>query len=159
MADTVFVADPVRLAAEAEANAELDAQIARLQIQLLEKEQQLRAINDELMSTRQEVVRNLAKLQSQASRAEAASGLSEAEIALTRLERRDGGPELADFVDAPRTTAVLSTWPPRHGRLFNPLRRDWEHLTIAHRGQARRSSRSPSHSGRSAAAISGRDQA
>jgi len=96
--DTVFVSDTVRI--EAGADPQLEAQVARLQIQLLEKEQQLQASNNELTATRQEVVRNLAKLQSQASRAEAASGLSEAEIALEQLERSNGGEALTDFSDA-----------------------------------------------------------
>ena len=92
--DTVFVSDTVVV----ESTAETDAQIARLQLQLLERDQQIRVLDDELAASRQEVVRNLAKLQSQASRAEAASGLSEAEIAVERLGRLEGGrglPELA----------------------------------------------------------------
>ena len=107
--DTVYVSDTVRIETEAAADAQLEAQVARLQIQLLEKEQQLQSSNEELMETRQEVVRNLAKLQSQASRAEAASGLSEAEIALEQLGRRDGGRELSEFVDAQALIAEGST--------------------------------------------------
>jgi len=98
--DTVYMVDTVRVETEAAADAELQAQVARLQIQLLEREGQLRVVNDELASTRQEVVRNLAKLQSQASRAEAASGLAEAEIALQALERAPGGTDLPEYSEA-----------------------------------------------------------
>lgn len=105
--DTVYVSDTVRV--ESGADAALEAQVARLQIQLLEKEQQLELVNDELVSTRQEVVRNLAKLQSQASRAEAASGLAEAEIALEQLGRMDGGHDLPEFSDAQALISEGST--------------------------------------------------
>jgi hypothetical protein len=94
--DTVVVSDTVVV----ERTAETDAQIARLQIQLLERDQRIRGLDEELAASRQEVVRNLAKLQSQASRAEAASGLAEAEIAVERLGRLDGGSDLTEYADA-----------------------------------------------------------
>jgi hypothetical protein len=94
--DTVVVSDTVVV----ESTAEADARIARLQIQLLERDQQIRGLNEELATSRQEVVRNLAKLQSQASRAEAASGLAEAEIAVERLGRLDGGSDLPEYAEA-----------------------------------------------------------
>ncbi len=94
--DTVFVSDTVVV----ESTAETEARIARLQLQLLEREQQIRVLDEELAASRQEVVRNLAKLQSQASRAEAASGLSEAEIAVERLGRLEGGRALPEFAQA-----------------------------------------------------------
>jgi len=98
--NTVYVVDTVEVTVEAAADAELEAQVARLQIQLLEKDVQLREMDAELASTRQEVVRNLAKLQSQATRAEAASGLAEAEIALQTLARTPGGPDLPEYAES-----------------------------------------------------------
>lgn len=103
--DTIRVVDTVVV----RNTAETDAQIARLQIQLLEKDQQLRGLGEELAAARQEVVRNLAKLQSQASRAEAASGLAEAEIALNQLGRIEGGRALPDFAEAQARIAEGST--------------------------------------------------
>ena len=103
--DTVVVSDTVVV----QDNAQAEAQIARLQIQLLEKDQQIRGLNDELASSRQEVVRNLAKLQSQASRAEAASGLAEAEIAVEQLARAEGGEELPEYAEAQARIAEGST--------------------------------------------------
>ncbi len=94
--DTVVISDTVVV----QDGSQAEAQIARLQIQLLEHEQRIRALNEELAASRQEVVRNLAKLQSQASRAEAASGLSEAEIAVEQLGRLEGGRDLPEYVEA-----------------------------------------------------------
>jgi hypothetical protein len=88
--DTLYVADTVQVETEAAADAQLQAQVARLQIQLLERDVQLEGTQGQLAAARQEVVRNLAKLQSQASRAEAASGIAEAEIALQALARIPG---------------------------------------------------------------------
>lgn len=108
--DTVYVVDTVEVevAVESAADAQLQAQVARLQIQLLERDVQLRALQEELGSTRQEVVRNLAKLQSQATRAEAASGLAEAEIALQTLRRSEGGAELSEHAEAQARLAEAS---------------------------------------------------
>jgi len=98
--DTVVVVDTVRVETEASADAELQTQVARLQIQLLERDVRLEGMQEQLDATRQEVVRNLAKLQSQASRAEAASGMAEAEIALQALGRVQGGTNLPEFDEA-----------------------------------------------------------
>jgi len=95
--DTVLVVDTVRVVTDAEINTELENQVARMQIQLLERDVQIEELRGQLDQTRQELVRNLAKLQSQASRAEAASGLAEAEIALQALGRAPGGDELPEF--------------------------------------------------------------
>jgi len=46
---------------------------------------QLRELQEQLDATRLELVRNMARLQTQATRAEAASGMAEAEIALATL--------------------------------------------------------------------------
>jgi hypothetical protein len=106
--DTVYVVDTVEVTVESAADAQLEAQVARLQIQLLERDVQLQEMQEELSATRQEVVRNLAKLQSQATRAEAASGLAEAEIALQALGRTDGGSELPEHAQAQALLADAS---------------------------------------------------
>ena len=98
--DTVLVVDTVRIETESAADAQLESQVARLQIQLLERDVLLQGVQGQLAAARQEVVRNMAKLQSQASRAEAASGMAEAEIALEALGRTPSGRELAEFSQA-----------------------------------------------------------
>lgn len=99
--DTVFVRDTVRVQGP---NAALEARVARLEIMLLERDARIADLTRVLAQTRQEVVRNLAKLQSQASRAEAASGLAEAEIALQTVGGMPGAGDLAAYVEA---TAAL----------------------------------------------------
>jgi uncharacterized coiled-coil protein SlyX len=78
--------------------ADLDRRIARLELSLLEKEAQVDELQSQLEETRQEVVRAMAKLQTLATRAEAASGMAEAEVALQSLKNDGGqtsGPEAA----------------------------------------------------------------
>lgn len=106
--DTVLVVDTVRVETESAANPELQAHVARLQFQLLERNVQLQGMQEQLDATRQEVVRNLAKLQSQASRAEAASGMAEAEIALAALRRAPRGADLPEFAEARARVAESS---------------------------------------------------
>jgi uncharacterized coiled-coil protein SlyX len=72
------------------ARAELERRLGRLELRLLEKEAQVEELQSQLEETRQEVVRGMAKLQTLASRAEAASGMAEAEVALQSL-KTDGG--------------------------------------------------------------------
>jgi len=72
--------------------AELDRRIARLELALLEKEAQVEDLQSRLDDTRQEVVRAMAKLQTLATRAEAASGIAEAELALQPLKSVAGQP-------------------------------------------------------------------
>jgi uncharacterized coiled-coil protein SlyX len=76
--------------------AELERRLGRLELSLIEKEAQVEELQSQLQETRQEVVRGMAKLQTLASRAEAASGMAEAEVALQSL-KGDGGsvPEAA----------------------------------------------------------------
>jgi hypothetical protein len=65
--------------------------VARLEVSLLEKEAQVDELRARLEEARQEVVRAMAKLQTLASRAEAASGMAEAEVALRSLESTGPG--------------------------------------------------------------------
>jgi uncharacterized coiled-coil protein SlyX len=76
------------------ARAELERRIGRLELSLIEKEAQVEELQSQLEETRQEVVRGMAKLQTLASRAEAASGMAEAEVALQSL-KTDAGQESA----------------------------------------------------------------
>ena len=96
-ADTVVLVDTVRVQPRG-ATVELEERVARLQIQVLERDVQLAELQEQLDATRLELVRNMARFQTQATRAEAASGMAEAEIALGTLRRARGGralPELA----------------------------------------------------------------
>lgn len=82
---------PPSSGAAAAARAEQDRRIARLELQLLEKDAQIDALQARLDETRQEVVRAMAKLQTLATRAEAASAIAEAEVALQPLKAGAGG--------------------------------------------------------------------
>ncbi|HEV8305846.1 MAG TPA: SH3 domain-containing protein [Gemmatimonadales bacterium] len=70
----------------------LEQRVARLELRVLEKEAQVEELQTRLDDARREVVRAMAKLQTLATRAEAASGMAEAEIALQAL-RTSAGPE------------------------------------------------------------------
>lgn len=72
------------------ARADLEKRIARLELSLMEKEAQVEELQARLEETRQEVVRAMAKLQTLASRAEAASAIAEAEVALQPLKSAPG---------------------------------------------------------------------
>jgi hypothetical protein len=76
---------------------ELERRVAELELRLLEREAQVDELEERLNDTRGEVVRTMAKLQTVASRAEAASGMAEAEIALQSLKASAGqnSPEIA----------------------------------------------------------------
>jgi len=71
-----------------EANQALEEKVARLQLQLLEEESRNKELNKKLDEATLEVVRAKAKLHSLESKAEAASTLAEAEIALKTLKAR-----------------------------------------------------------------------
>lgn len=65
--------------------AALEQRIASIELRLFEKEAQIEELQTRLDDARREVVRAMGKLQSLATRAEAASGMAEAEIALQSL--------------------------------------------------------------------------
>jgi TolA-binding protein len=73
--DTVTLRDP-----------ELDKRVSRLELQLLARDAQIEDLQARLEDTRAEVVRAMAKLQSGANRAQAASAMAEAEVALQTLK-------------------------------------------------------------------------
>ena len=77
--ETVTVRDP-----------ELDQKLARQEVALIEKDAQIEELQGRLDEARQEAVRAMAKLRTLATRAEAASAIAEAEIAVQAL-RASGG--------------------------------------------------------------------
>lgn len=89
--DTVILKDP-----------ELQRRVERLELNLLEKEAQIDELQATLDDTRQEVVRAMARLQTLATRAEAASGLAEAEVALQSLGPSGGQQVAPEAVQAKR---------------------------------------------------------
>jgi hypothetical protein len=85
-----LVVDTVRITVPASRDAELEQRMARLQLELLERDAQVEQLQELLAETRREVVRAMARLQTLATRAEAASGMAEAEIALEALRAAVG---------------------------------------------------------------------
>jgi uncharacterized coiled-coil protein SlyX len=90
---------PVR---QGPSRAEQEKRIARLELSLMEKEAQVEELQARLDETRQEVVRAMAKLQTLASRAEAASGIAEGEVALQPLKPGPGQPAAPEAIQASR---------------------------------------------------------
>lgn len=80
-----------------------DRRVGKLEFQLLVKDAQLAELQSRLEDTRAEVVRTMAKLKTAASRAEAASGMAEAEVALQSL--RAGGQSQAP--ELPQATRLM----------------------------------------------------
>ena len=78
-------------------DAALERRISSLDLALLERSAQVEELQERLDEARREVVRSMARMQSVATRAEAASGIAEAELALQSL------PDSA----APRATAEI----------------------------------------------------
>lgn len=79
----------------------LEEELARHRLILLEKEAQLKVLGQKLDAAIREVVRAMAKLQGLESKAEAASNLAEAEIALNLLEREGSAREKdSDLIQA-----------------------------------------------------------
>ena len=68
----------------------LEQRVARLELLVAERDAQIEDLQARLDEARQEVVRALAKLQTVASRAEAASAIAEAEIAVQALRAATG---------------------------------------------------------------------
>jgi uncharacterized protein YgiM (DUF1202 family) len=83
--DTVRVVDTVRVTAQ---DPEVQRRVSALELRLLERDAQLEELQQRLDEATREVVRSMAKLQTIATRAEAASGMAEAELALQALQAR-----------------------------------------------------------------------
>lgn len=86
---------------------EAEQRAARLELRLLERDAQLADVQARLDDARQEVVRAMAKLQTLASRAEAASGMAEAEIARDSL--RVVGPQAGPYITQVSQLLRMST--------------------------------------------------
>jgi uncharacterized coiled-coil protein SlyX len=86
----------------AAARAEQDRRIARLELTVLERNAQVEELQEQLDEAREEVVRAMAKLQTLASRAEAASGMAEAEVALQPLRIRSAQQTAPEAAQATR---------------------------------------------------------
>jgi uncharacterized coiled-coil protein SlyX len=71
-------------------DVELERRIARLELRLMEKEAQVEELQTRLSDSHDEIVRTLAKLRGNTSRAEAASGMAEADVALQALRSAAG---------------------------------------------------------------------
>ena len=95
--DTVTLRDP-----------ELDKRVSRLELQLLARDAQIEDLQTRLEDTRAEVVRAMAKLQTVASRAQAASAMAEAEVALQTMKSgaSDEPPEAAQVTRLVRQSAT-----------------------------------------------------
>ena len=89
--ETVTVRDP-----------ELERRLARLELRVLERETQIEELQTRLDDARDEVVRTMAKLETLASRAEAASAIAEADVALQSLRATEGSRQLPDLAQATR---------------------------------------------------------
>ena len=98
--DTVRIVDTVRI--EVEGDRSLVQRVPELQLQLLEKEAELAEVREQLEGAIREVVRSMARLQSLATRAEAASAMAEAEVAVQQLETRAGGRSTGEYTQAKR---------------------------------------------------------
>lgn len=72
-------------------NQELELQLARAHLAFLEREAQIRALQEKLDLATLEVVRAMGKLRGVESKAEAAANFAEAEIALRLLEKEAAG--------------------------------------------------------------------
>jgi TolA-binding protein len=84
---------------------DLEQRVSRLELSLLERDAQVEDLQNRLEETRREVVRSMAKVQTLATRAEAASGMAEAEIALQTLRTSSRG---ADAPDVTRVSKLLT---------------------------------------------------
>lgn len=89
--ETVTVKDP-----------ELERRLSRAELRVMEKEAQVAELQTRLEDARDEVVRTMAKLQTLASRAEAASAMAEADVALQSLRNAEGSRQLPELAQVTR---------------------------------------------------------
>jgi hypothetical protein len=87
--DTVEVRDP-----------DIDRRLSRLELRVMERETQVDELQTRLEDARDEVVRTMAKLQTLASRAEAASAMAETDVALQSLRTTAAGQQLPEIAQA-----------------------------------------------------------
>jgi len=84
---------------------DLEQRVSHLELTLLDRDAQVEDLQNRLEETRREVVRSMAKVQTLATRAEAASGMAEAEIALQTLRTSSHAPGSPDVA---RVSKLLS---------------------------------------------------
>jgi len=96
--DTVTVRDP-----------ESDKRAAHLELQLLARDAQIEDLQSRLEDTRAEVVRAMAKLQSVASRAQAASAMAEAEVVLQTMKTNTSQDPPPEVIQVTRLVRQSST--------------------------------------------------
>ncbi len=101
---TLVIVDTVEV--RAEPDPELEQRLATVQLQLLERAAQVEDLQRRLDAARREVVRAMARLQTLASRAEAASAMAEAEIGVQAVTG-SGGEDVPEAIEA-RHLLVLS---------------------------------------------------
>lgn len=95
--DTLVMHDTVRVR-----DTDLEPRVARLELQLLEKDAQIGELESRLEEARDQVVRAMARLQTASSRAEAASGMAEAELAIQSRQRVGGTQANSEVAQAKR---------------------------------------------------------
>ncbi len=122
--ETVLVRDP-----------ELDKRATRLELQLLARDAQIEDLQVRLEETRAEVVRAMAKLQSVASRAQAASAMAEAEVALQQMKSgaSEDPPETAQVTRLVRQSATEFNKQNYGGALY--LANQAKTVTTSYRGR------------------------
>ena len=96
--ETVTVRDP-----------ELERRLARAELRIMERETQVEELQTRLDDARDEVVRTMAKLETLASRAEAASAMAEADVAVQTLRSTDGSRQLQELTQATQLVQQSTT--------------------------------------------------
>jgi hypothetical protein len=104
-APNIVIVDTVEVPAEPD--LELEQRVATLQLQLFERSAQVVDLQRQLEAAMHEVVRTMARSQTLASRAEAASAMAEAEIGLQSVAEAAGDEEVAE-ADQARELLLLS---------------------------------------------------
>jgi hypothetical protein len=99
---------PAREAAPAR-ESDLERRVSRLELRVLEKETQVDELETRLSDARDEVVRTMAKLETLASRAEAASVMAEADVALQSLRNSEGSRQLPELSQTQRLVQQSTT--------------------------------------------------
>lgn len=90
-------------------DAELERRLSRTELRVLERETQVEELQTRLDDARDEVVRTMAKLETLASRAEAASAIAEADVALQTLRSSEGSRQLQEMAQATRFVEQSTT--------------------------------------------------
>ena len=90
-------------------DGDAEKRAARLEIQLLARDAQIEDLQTRLEDTRAEVVRAMAKLQSVASRAQAASAMAEAEVSLQTMKSSVSGDSPPEVSQVTRLVRQSST--------------------------------------------------